>query len=110
MKLSRVMAWIGLATVCAAIAIAQAPVVTGVRAIGVTVSDLERSVEFYTQVLKFQKRSETELSGAEIEHLKGVFGVRVRVARLRLGSEEIELSEYLAPQGRPLPQDSRSND
>jgi catechol 2,3-dioxygenase-like lactoylglutathione lyase family enzyme len=39
-----------------------------------------------------------------------VFGVRVRVARLRLGNEEIELSEYLAPQGRPLPQDSRSND
>jgi len=75
-----------------------------------TVSDLNRSVEFYTRILHFQKEWEKELSGAEVEHLKGVFGVRVRVARLRLGSEEIELSEYRAPQGRPLPQDSRSND
>ena len=110
MKLTRVLAWIGVATACIAVAIAEAPPITGVEAIGVTVSDLDRSVEFYTQVLHFQKEWETELSGAEVEHLKGVFGVRVRVARLRLGSEEIELSEYLAPQGRPLPQDSRSND
>jgi catechol 2,3-dioxygenase-like lactoylglutathione lyase family enzyme len=110
MKLIRVLAWICLTLGCIAIAIAQAPTITGVEAVGVTVSDLHRSVEFYTQVLHFQKEWEKELSGAEVEHFKGVFGVRVRVARLRLGSEEIELSEYLAPQGRPLPQDSRSND
>jgi catechol 2,3-dioxygenase-like lactoylglutathione lyase family enzyme len=110
MKLTRVFAWIGVAAACIAVAIAEAPPITGVEAIGVTVSDLDRSVEFYTQVLHFQKEWETELSGADVEHLKGVFGVRLRVARLRLGSEEIELSEYLAPQGRPLPQDSRSND
>jgi catechol 2,3-dioxygenase-like lactoylglutathione lyase family enzyme len=110
MKLTRILAWIGIAAACIVAAIAEAPPITGVEAIGVTVSDLDRSVEFYTQVLHFQKKWETELSGADVEHLKGVFGVRVRVARLRLGSEEIELSEYLAPQGRPLPQDSRSND
>jgi catechol 2,3-dioxygenase-like lactoylglutathione lyase family enzyme len=91
-------------------AIAQTPAATGVEAIGVTVGNLDRSVEFYTHVLKFHKESEVELSGADIEHLKGVFGVRARVARLKLGSEEIELTEYLAPQGRPLLQDSRSND
>jgi catechol 2,3-dioxygenase-like lactoylglutathione lyase family enzyme len=110
MRLTRALAWICLALGCVAIEIAEAPAITGVEAVGVTVSDLDRSVEFYTQVLHFQKEWEKELSGAEVEHLTGVFGVRVRVARLRLGSEEIELSEYLAPQGRPLPQDSRSND
>src|SRR3954453_3219951 len=110
MKLTRVLAWICLAVGCIAIAIAEGPTITGVEAVGVTVADLDRSVEFYTQVLHFQKKWEKELSGAEVEHLTGVFGVRVRVARLRLGSEQIELSEYLAPQGRPLPQDSRSND
>ena len=110
MKLSRVLAWICLALGCIAIAIAEAPTISSIEAVGITVSDLDRSIEFYTQVLHFEKERETELSGADIEHLKGVFGVRVRVARLRLGSEEIELSEHLAPQGRPLPPDSRSND
>jgi catechol 2,3-dioxygenase-like lactoylglutathione lyase family enzyme len=110
MKLLRALAWICLVLGCVAIAIAEAPGVTGVEAVGMTVSDLDRSVEFYTRVLHFQKEWEKEWSGAEVEHLKGLFGVRVRVARLRLGSEEIELSEYLAPQGKPLPQDSRSND
>ena len=110
MKLVRLLAWIGLAAGCVAVAIAEPPGITGVEAVGITVSDLDRSVDFYTGVLHFQKEWEAEWSGADVEHLKGVFGVRVRVARLRLGSEEIELSEYLAPQGKPLPQDSRSND
>jgi catechol 2,3-dioxygenase-like lactoylglutathione lyase family enzyme len=39
-----------------------------------------------------------------------VFPLRMRVARLRLGAETIELTEYLAPQGRPIPADSKSND
>ena len=34
----------------------------------------------------------------------------MRTARLRLGDEFIELTEYLAPKGRPLPADSRGND
>ena len=45
-----------------------------------------------------------------IEHLEGVFGLRMRVVRMRLGDEFIELTEYLAPKGRPIPVDSRSND
>ncbi len=32
------------------------------------------------------------------------------MARLRLGDETLELTQYLAPEGRPLPPDSRSND
>jgi catechol 2,3-dioxygenase-like lactoylglutathione lyase family enzyme len=48
--------------------------------------------------------------GGEYEKLKGVFGLRMRVVRMRLGAEFIELTEYLAPQGRPIPIDSRSND
>jgi catechol 2,3-dioxygenase-like lactoylglutathione lyase family enzyme len=34
----------------------------------------------------------------------------MRVVRMRLGEEVIELTEYLAPRGRPVPLDSRSND
>src|SRR5262245_10129025 len=82
----------------------------GVDSIGMTVSDLDRSVEFYTGVLKFQKVSDFEAEGEKYEHLQGVFGLHIRRARLRLGDEILELTEYLAPQGRPVPIDSRSND
>jgi catechol 2,3-dioxygenase-like lactoylglutathione lyase family enzyme len=44
------------------------------------------------------------------EHLEGVFGLRMRIARMRLGDESIELTEFLAPRGRPAPVDARSND
>jgi catechol 2,3-dioxygenase-like lactoylglutathione lyase family enzyme len=82
----------------------------GVDAIGMTVSDLDRSVEFYTKVLTFERVSEMEADGDAYERLKGVFGLHFRRARLRLGGEYIELTEYLAPQGRPAPADARSND
>jgi catechol 2,3-dioxygenase-like lactoylglutathione lyase family enzyme len=110
MKLSRVVAWILWIGFSALVAIAQPPSASKVEAVGITVSDLDRAVDFYVSVLHFRNENETELAGTEIEHLKGLFGVRLRVARLRLGNEEIELSQYLAPQGRPIPADSRSND
>src|SRR6266699_5328043 len=86
------------------------PLVQGVDAIGITVSDMDRAMEFYSKVLTFEKISDTEVAGENYEHLEGVFGLRMRVVRMRLGDEFIELTEYLAPKGRPLPVDSRSND
>src|SRR5215510_4178507 len=102
---------LSLVFVCTAFAAAdRQPLVTAVDSIGMTVSDLDRSVEFYSKVLSFQKVSETEVAGPEYEHLEGVFGVRMRVARMRLGGEFIELTEFLAPRGRPAPADTRAND
>jgi catechol 2,3-dioxygenase-like lactoylglutathione lyase family enzyme len=84
--------------------------VGGVDAIGITVSDMDRAVDFYSKVLTFEKISDTEVAGEDYEHLEGVFGLRMRVVRMKLGDEFIELTEYLAPKGRPIPVDSRSND
>src|SRR5205807_10407463 len=84
--------------------------IEGVDAIGITVSDMERAVDFYSKVLTFEKVSDTEFAGENYEHLEGVFGLRMRVVRMRLGDESIELTEYLAPKGRPITVDSRSND
>jgi catechol 2,3-dioxygenase-like lactoylglutathione lyase family enzyme len=87
------------------------PLATEVRSVTIPVSNLEKAVAFYADVLTFRPvGGETELSGEAWERLEGVFGLRLRSARLRLGSEEIELVEYLAPEGRPVPVDSRSND
>lgn len=96
---------------------AQAPVGGGgqihIRSIGpviTTVADIDRSVEFYSRVLTFEKVSDTEVAGDDLEHLFGVFGSRARVVRMRLGGESIELIQFLAPRGRAIPVDSRSND
>jgi len=87
-----------------------APAINGVEAIAMTVSDMDRAVNFYSQVLTFQKVSDIEVSGEEYEHIEGVFGARIRVVRMKLGDESIELDEYITPKGRPIPIDSRSND
>lgn len=86
------------------------PIVKSVEAVGMTVSDMDRSIEFFSKVLSFERISDVEVAGGEYERLQGVFGARMRVARLKLGGEVIELTEYLAPQGRPIPVDSRAND
>ena len=88
---------------------ASAPVVA-VDSVAMTVNDLDRAVDFYTRVLTFEKVSEREVVGTDYEHLYGVFGMRLRVARMKLGDESIELMQFLAPRGRPAPVDSRSND
>ena len=93
-----------------AVAQQQPVLVDGVEAIGITVSDMDRAVDFYSKVLTFEKVFDVEVAGDGFEHLEGVFGVRMRVVRMRLGDESIELTEYLAPKGRPIPVDSRSND
>jgi catechol 2,3-dioxygenase-like lactoylglutathione lyase family enzyme len=86
------------------------PVVERVGAIGMTVSDMDASVDFYAKVLSFEKVSDVEVTGEDYERLQGVFGLRMRVVRMKLGDEFIELTEYLTPKGRPVPIDSRSND
>jgi catechol 2,3-dioxygenase-like lactoylglutathione lyase family enzyme len=84
--------------------------ITAVDTIGMTVSNMDRAVEFYTSVLAFEKISDVEVAGREYELMTGVFGARLRVVRLRLGEETIELTEFLAPKGRPIPADLRPND
>ena len=86
------------------------PAITQVESIAMTVSDMDRAVDFYTRVLPFEKLTDREVAGESYEHLWGVFGLRVRAVRLRLGEEQIELLQFLAPGGRPIPFDSRSND
>ena len=80
-----------------------------VESVGVTVSDMDRAVEFYS-ALTFQKVSDFEVFGNEFEHLEGVFGARMRIVRMQLGNEFLDLTQYLEPPGRPIPMDSRSND
>ena len=97
-----------LVILLSAVADAQQPPVA-VDGVGITVSDMDRAIAFYS-ALTFHKVSDTEVLGEEYEHLEGVFGARMRIVRMQIGDEHIDLIEYLAPRGRPIPVDSRSND
>src|SRR3990167_4822096 len=90
--------------------VSAAEMISEVDAIGITVSDMRRSLDFYTQILPFKLVSDREVTGDAYEHLTGVFGLRMRIVQLQLGDEKINLIEYLAPRGRPIPIDSHSND
>jgi catechol 2,3-dioxygenase-like lactoylglutathione lyase family enzyme len=94
---------------------AHPPVAATARAeavamVGLTVSDMDRSVDFYTRVLDFERVSDEMVLGSPYERLQGVTGAHLRVVRLRLGHEDLQLTQYLAPPGRSAPADSRSND
>ena len=85
--------------------------VSAVSAVGFTVSDMDRSVAFYSDVLAFKLVSDVEVDGPEYDQLWGVFGVRARVVRMQLGEQQLELIEFLAPPDvRPIPVPSYSND
>ena len=81
-----------------------------VDAVGITVSDMNRSVKFYSEVLGFKKISDVELYGSDYEKLQGLFGIRMRIVRMQLGEECIELTDYITSGGRSIPENAASND
>ena len=78
--------------------------------VGMTVGDMDRSVEFYTSVLDFRVVSDDEAGGASYDSLQGLSGTSIRVVRLKLGDEYLQLTQYLSPRGGRRRPTARSND
>ena len=73
--------------------------------VGLTVSDLEVSIDFYCAVLGCVVRERSQSEGSEIETLTGVGGARILTADLELENGDIlELIQYLEPQADTLMQ------
>ena len=70
--------------------------------IGITVSDLERSLAFYREVIGMEVVSRNEVSGAWFDQLTDNHGARFRVAHLRQGDFVLQLVQYLAAGGERL--------
>ncbi|MEH2159855.1 MAG: VOC family protein [Nostoc sp.] len=81
-----------------------------IRAIGLTVTNCDRSLNFYTQALNFKLVSDITVAGEDYSELQSVTGAKIRIVTLQLGDELIKLMEYLNIQGKPIPSDSQSND
>lgn len=71
--------------------------------VGLTVSDLDRSVAFYSDIVGMKEESPVvEASGQWMDTLKGRPGNRIRVAHLKLGDFMLQLVQYLAGGGEKL--------
>src|ERR1051325_6326678 len=57
---------------------ATVPFVEQIGAVGMTVSDMDASVDFYARVLSFEKVSDVEVTGEDYERLGGVVGFGMR--------------------------------
>jgi catechol 2,3-dioxygenase-like lactoylglutathione lyase family enzyme len=84
----------------------------GIDHTAIVVSDTDRSLMLYTNVLGLRVAGGAENHGVEQEHLNQVFGARLRITALRAErGPGIEFLEYIAPPGgRPLPADAKAND
>src|SRR2546430_15791623 len=68
---------------------------------GITVSNLERSLAFWRDVLGFEFSHSAHQAGEMAEEITGVKGVELKLAVLKApGGHKIELLEYLAPKDR----------
>ncbi|MEH2083151.1 MAG: VOC family protein [Nostoc sp.] len=80
-----------------------------IRAIGLTVTNCDRSLSFYQEALNFKLVSDITVEGHNFS-TEDVTQAKVRIVTLQLGDEFIELIEYVNIQGKPIPSDSQSND
>src|SRR5262249_6822875 len=77
---------------------ARSPVVQGVGAIEITVSDADRALKFYSEVLSFEKVSDQTVHDTNYLRLEGASASGVRVVRMRLGDEYVELIQFAGTQ------------
>src|SRR5213592_163933 len=67
---------------------------------GITVSNLERSLAFWRDVLGFELSHTAHQTGEMAEQITGVKGAELKLAVVKApGGHKIELLEYLAPAG-----------
>ena len=72
--------------------------ITGADHTGITVSNLERSLAFWRDVLGFGLSHIAHQTGKMAEEITGVAGAEIKLAVVKApGGHKIELLEYLAP-------------
>src|SRR6266436_754147 len=88
------------------------PLFLGIDHTAIVVSDTDKSLAFYRDLLGLRLAGESENFGVEQEHLNQVFGARLRITALRAErGPGIEFLEYITPPGgRSLTADAKAND
>jgi catechol 2,3-dioxygenase-like lactoylglutathione lyase family enzyme len=89
---------------------AYAQPIDSVGPICITVRSMPTALRFYTQVLPFKHLGTEDVDGDSAELLMGKFGIHYRIAHLQLGSEHVDLIDFLTAGGRTYPEVQHSND
>src|SRR6266700_2163247 len=88
------------------------PLFLGIDHTAIVVSNTDKSLAFYRDLLGLHVAGESENYRVEQEHLNQVFGARLRITALRAEKGPgIEFLEYISPPGgRALPENAKAND
>ena len=65
--------------------------------VGICVSNLERSLAFYRDVLGFEELSRSDMAGKPLDQLNQLEGVKVRTAFLERDGSRLELMQFDSP-------------
>jgi catechol 2,3-dioxygenase-like lactoylglutathione lyase family enzyme len=84
--------------------------VTRVGCPSISTASLDRAVTFYTRVLDFQLLKMEDSSSSARLAPAAAPETKARTAKLSLGDECLDITEYSSPRGKPFPGDSRAND
>ncbi len=85
--------------------------ITKLDHVGLSVANLERSLEFYRDLFGMEVERILEPSPErDLGRINGMPGCKARIAHLRKGAAMLELFEYLEPRGKPVPAGQRQAD
>jgi catechol 2,3-dioxygenase-like lactoylglutathione lyase family enzyme len=83
----------------------------GLEHVGLSVANLDRSVEFYRDVLGFKvERILEPAPELPLGDVVGMSGCRARIAHLQSAKGMLELFEYQEPRGKKIPKDHKQAD
>jgi len=76
----------------------------------ISVADMDRSLAFYRDVLGMKVVMDTESATRKLGVIVGLADAQARIVMLDAGNQRIELFQYRAPVGRPMPETARQCD
>lgn len=84
--------------------------IEAVKSVNIIVSDMNIAIPFYSNVLHFNVLADDTIKSEQYSKLTKINDAKIRIAKLKLGDEKINLIDFLNVDGKPYPNDSRSND
>ncbi len=75
----------------------------GILHVAISVSDLDRALEFYRDILGMKVVRDLTLSGEKLSALVGLEGAKIHNVALQGGGAEIQLLEFISPKGKSSP-------